>query len=106
MDQHLKNKLGTPYYIAPEVLEGKYNEKCDIWSIGVIMYIMLCGYPPFNGNNDKEIFDSVKHEKLTFPEKDWSWISDEAKDFIRLLCCRDIKKRLSAKRALNHSWIK
>ena len=49
----LTQKFGTPYYIAPEVLKKKFGEKCDIWSIGVILYILLCGYPPFNGQNDK-----------------------------------------------------
>jgi calcium-dependent protein kinase len=52
-DQSMSQKFGTPYYIAPEVLKKKYNAKCDIWSIGVIMYILLSGYPPFNGANDK-----------------------------------------------------
>ncbi len=52
--------MGTPYYIAPEVLEKKYDEKCDIWSCGVILYIILCGYPPFNANSDLEIMEKVK----------------------------------------------
>ena len=55
MKEKMKETCGTPYYIAPEVINGKYNEKCDIWSIGIILYIMLCGYPPFNGVNDFEI---------------------------------------------------
>ena len=62
---YLKNKksfsvkVGSPYYIAPEVLENNYDEKCDVWSCGVIMYILLCGYPPFKGKNHKEIFDKI-----------------------------------------------
>ena len=79
----MKETCGTPYYIAPEVLKGKYNEKCDLWSIGIIMYIMLCGYPPFNGDNDVEICKSVESDKLTFPANDWAWISSGAKDLIR-----------------------
>lgn len=62
----LKETLGTPYYIAPEVLLQSYDEKCDIWSCGIILYILLCGYPPFNGDNDNEIIDSVKKADLIF----------------------------------------
>lgn len=67
----LTQKFGTPYYIAPEVLKKKYNEKCDIWSCGVILYILLCGYPPFNGQNDKQIIENVIRGKFTLDEPEW-----------------------------------
>ena len=66
-----KHKLGTPYYIAPEVLKKSYDFKCDICSCGVIMYILLCGYPPFNGPSDREIFKRVIDGKFSFPSEDW-----------------------------------
>ena len=56
-----------PFYVAPEVLNGSYDEKCDIWSCGVILYILLCGYPPFPGKNENEIFEKIKVGKLRFP---------------------------------------
>ena len=61
----LTEKLGTPYYIAPEVLAKKYNEKCDIWSIGVITYMLLCGRAPFHGDSDQDIFNSIKRGKFS-----------------------------------------
>jgi len=60
-------RSGTPYYIAPEVLNKEYNQKCDIWSIGVITYIMICGYPPFNDDDDIEIMKKVKLGVFEFP---------------------------------------
>lgn len=96
--------VGTPYYVAPEVLKGNYDFSCDVWSLGVILYIMLCGYPPFEGDNNKEIFKRVLQQKLEFDPEDWSEISDEAKDLITKMLSKDPAKRLSILDALNHPW--
>jgi len=78
----LDEKLGTPYYIAPEVLNKKYNEKCDIWSCGVVLYIILSGQPPFNGQSDQEIMKKVRIGKFSYSDPCWANISDKAKDMI------------------------
>jgi calcium-dependent protein kinase len=92
----LDEKLGTPYYIAPEVLNKKYNEKCDIWSCGVMLYIILSGVPPFNGSSDQDIMKKVKIGKFSFADACWTNISDGAKDLITKLLTYDIDKRPSA----------
>jgi calcium-dependent protein kinase len=104
-DQPMSQKFGTPYYIAPEVLKKKYTAKCDIWSIGVILYILLCGYPPFNGGNDKQIIESVLKGKYTLEEPEWDDISEDAKDLVRKMLEYDPSKRWSASEALQHKWI-
>lgn len=101
----LDEKLGTPYYIAPEVLNKSYNEKCDIWSCGVILYITLSGIPPFNGGTDQEIMKKVKLGKFSFSDPCWSQISDKAKDLITKLLTLDPDNRPSAELALQHPWI-
>lgn len=100
----LKETLGTPYYIAPEVLLQSYDEKCDIWSCGVIMYIILCGYPPFSGDDDKEIIENVKKGDFIF-DSDWDGRSEEAKALIRKMLQMNPKKRISASDALKDPWI-
>lgn len=62
----LKTIVGTPYYIAPEVLDGNYGFECDCWSLGVIMYVLLSGYLPFSGQNPAEVFDKVKNMEVAF----------------------------------------
>jgi calcium-dependent protein kinase len=104
-NQKLSEKLGTPYYIAPEVLAKNYNEKCDIWSCGVITYIVLSGIPPFNGASDQEIMKRVKTGKFAFSDPCWKNISDQAKDFITQLLTMDMNKRPSAADCLKHPWI-
>ncbi|KAF4686915.1 hypothetical protein FOZ60_004682 [Perkinsus olseni] len=103
--QSMKTKAGTPYYVAPQVLQGNYNEKCDSWSCGVIMYILLCGYPPFYADNDTDILKRVRRGKYTFPDEDWKDISDDAKDLIRKLLTYDQGNRWTAEQALKHRWI-
>ena len=81
----MMTKLGTPYYVSPEVLEGKYDKRCDIWAIGVIAYILLSGMPPFNGRNEIEVFNKIRCCDYEFPEQHWNYISADAKDFISKL---------------------
>jgi calcium-dependent protein kinase len=100
----LKEKIGSSYYIAPEVLNNGYNEKCDLWSCGVILYILLCGYPPFNGKTDDDILNKVEKGVFSMEGSIWNGITDEAKDLIRNLLTRDINKRFSAEQALEHPW--
>jgi len=102
----MNQKYGTAYYIAPEVLKRKYNEKCDIWSCGVILYILLCGYPPFNGEEDEEIMSKVAIGKYDFNGSEWKGISQDAKDFIKKMMEYNPDKRYGAEGALSDPWMK
>jgi len=105
-EKNLKTKAGTAYYLAPEVLQGKYNEKCDVWSCGVILYILLCGSPPFSGDTDDDIFKAVNKGKIAFDYEEFEGVSKEVKDLILNCCLKDVGKRLSAQQAVNSKWMK
>lgn len=100
----MHTRVGTPYYIAPEVLRKEYTVKCDAWSVGVIAYILLCGYPPFYGDNDREIFRRVAVGKFNFPSPEWDHISKAAKNLVANLLQIEPEKRLDAKGALAHPF--
>lgn len=97
--------IGTPFYIAPEVLDGNYTEKCDIWSLGVIMYIMLCGKAPFRGISLEEIFNSIKHAKISLKEPAWEKVSPSAKALVKKLLCKDPKKRIGIGELIYDPWL-
>ena len=92
-------------YVAPEVLAQKpYGKSVDVWSIGVISYILLCGYPPFYDENDANLFAQILKGEFEFDSPYWDDISEDAKQFIRQLMCVDVEKRLSCEEALRHAW--
>lgn len=103
--QNLKmnTKVGTAYYISPEVLAGNYDEKCDIWSAGVILYILLCGDPPFDGT-DSEIYKKIKEKKLHFSNPTWKNISEDAINLIKWMLS-DPDKRPTAEDVYSHKWV-
>ena len=98
--------IGTSYYIAPEVLKEKYDEKCDVWSCGIILYILLCGYPPFNGNSNVEIFHAIQNQNPLFAGEEWDDITNDAKELIKLMLRKNPNERWSAEQCLKHKWFK
>ncbi|KAK7605222.1 hypothetical protein V9T40_007080 [Parthenolecanium corni] len=123
----LLTPVGSAEYMAPEVVDtfvgddcNYYDKRCDMWSLGVVTYILLCGYAPFSGNCgyncgwergescracQELLFRSIQGGHYEFPERDWASISDEAKDLIRKLLVKDAHRRLSAAEVLKHPWI-
>ncbi|KAJ1336534.1 hypothetical protein BSLG_007318 [Batrachochytrium salamandrivorans] len=102
----MKTACGTPGYVAPEVLRRQgYGKEVDLWSLGVITYILLCGYPPFFDPNNVELFKKIMTGKFEFDSPWWDNISEKAKDFVRRLLVLDPKQRYSAAQALSHPFI-
>lgn len=97
--------VGSPYYVAPEVLRKHYGHEVDVWSAGVILYILLSGVPPFWAENDTGIFKEILKGKLDFKSDPWPSISESAKDLIKKMLEMDPKKRISAHEVLCHPWI-
>ncbi|KAL6633341.1 hypothetical protein ACP70R_026012 [Stipagrostis hirtigluma subsp. patula] len=98
--------VGTPYYVAPEVVAGReYGEKVDVWSAGVVLYMMLSGTVPFHGATAGEIFEAVLRGNLRFPPRAFATVSPEAKDLMRRMLCKDVSRRFSAEQVLRHPWI-
>ncbi|KAJ1389565.1 Serine/threonine-protein kinase, active site [Sesbania bispinosa] len=98
--------VGSAYYVAPEVLRRKYGKEIDIWSAGVMLYILLSGVPPFWAESEKGIFDAILEGQIDFHSHPWPTISTSAKDLIRKMLIQDPKKRITATQVLEHPWLK
>jgi len=93
-------------YVAPEILKNHpHDESADMWSVGVIIYVLLVGYPPFMEDRQRDLFRKIRQGEYTFNYDDWEGVSQDAKDMIRSLLVVDPAHRFSAKKALRHNWI-
>ena len=102
----LSTQCGTPNYVAPEIIRNeKYGCEVDMWSVGVLTFVLLGGYPPFHHDNQKELFRRIKNADYQFDPQYWDPVSDDAKDFIRKLLVPNPKNRLSAAQAMRHPWL-
>ncbi|MFQ6646051.1 hypothetical protein Gotur_019047, partial [Gossypium turneri] len=102
----MRGVVGTPFYVAPEILGGReYGEKVDVWSSGVVLYIMLAGFPPFHGETVVEIFEAVLRGNLRFPVRVFQSVSPAAKDLLRKMLCKDVSRRLSAEQDIHGSQV-
>ncbi|KAF5176346.1 Cdpk-related kinase [Thalictrum thalictroides] len=104
-DERLNDIVGSAYYVAPEVLHRAYSTEADMWSIGVIAYILLCGSRPFWARTESGIFRAVLKAEPSFEEAPWPSLSSDAKDFVKGLLNKDFRKRFTAAQALSHPWL-
>ncbi|KAJ1405221.1 Serine/threonine-protein kinase, active site [Sesbania bispinosa] len=104
-EERLNDIVGSAYYVAPEVLHRSYGTEADMWSIGVIAYILLCGSRPFWARTESGIFRAVLKADPSFDEAPWPSLSPDAKDFVKRLLNKDFRKRLTAAQALSHPWL-
>ncbi|KAF2612958.1 hypothetical protein F2Q70_00009780 [Brassica cretica] len=104
-DEVFTDVVGSPYYVAPEVLRKRYGSESDVWSAGVIVYILLSGVPPFWAETEQGIFEQVLHGDLDFSSDPWPSISEGAKDLVQKMLVRDPKRRLTAHQVLCHPWV-
>ncbi|KAH6822135.1 calcium-dependent protein kinase 21 [Perilla frutescens var. hirtella] len=98
--------VGSAYYVAPEVLRRSYGNEIDVWSAGVILYILLSGVPPFWAETEKGIFDAILKEEVDFDSQPWPSISNSGKDLVQKMLTKDPKKRITSSEVLEHPWIK
>ncbi|KAI8572890.1 hypothetical protein RHMOL_Rhmol01G0235900 [Rhododendron molle] len=105
-EERLNDIVGSAYYVAPEVLHRSYSLEADIWSIGVITYILLCGSRPFWARTESGIFRAVLRADPNFDDLPWPSVSPEAKDFVKRLLNKDYRKRMTAAQALTHPWLR
>ncbi len=104
--QVMTSVVGTSYYIAPEVLEGCYTAGCDVWSAGVVLYILLTGKPPFDGDKDSEIIEKVRKGHYDFKIPEFKLITKDAKDLISRMLVKNTAKRLTSAQVLEHPWVR
>nr|KJB17648.1 hypothetical protein B456_003G009500 [Gossypium raimondii] len=104
--KRFRDIVGSAYYVAPEVLKRRSGPESDVWSIGVITYILLCGKRPFWDKTEDGIFKEVLKNKPDFRRKPWPTISDDAKDFLKKMLVKDPRARLTAAQALSHQWVR
>ena len=106
VDEKVNDRLGTIGYMAPEVLLGQnYSFSADVWSIGIIAYLLLTGYLPFDDEEDKEIIKKTLNEDVFFDKKKWNELSTEAMNFIKKILNKDMNKRINIENILTDPWI-
>lgn len=104
--ENMRTPCGTPGYVAPEILKSEpYGPAVDMWSIGVILYILLCGFPPFYDETAAGLYEQIKNGDYEFPDPYWTNISKDAKDLVQKLLTVDPKKRITPEKVLSHPWI-
>jgi calcium/calmodulin-dependent protein kinase I len=103
----LETACGTPGYVAPEVINGKkYGKEVDVWSLGVILYILLCGYPPFRQENRAKMFKAIRKGDYVFDSPWWDEVSDDAKDVVQRMLTVNAAERITLSQLMEHPWLK
>jgi calcium-dependent protein kinase len=101
----LSTQVGTPYYISPQILKGQYGKECDIWSLGILWFVVLTGFPPFKNNNLNDIYKTIISDGIEYENRIWKHKSKESLDFVKKWLWFDPEERLTPTQGLEHPWI-